>query len=140
MRSGRLRLRELAILCVVTGVAVAVHGYHPAVEDAEIYLPGVLKRLDPSLFPYNAQFFQSHAGLTLFPSLVAGSVRVTHVPVAFAILGWHMLSIFLLLLACLRIAQLCFRRHPLAPWGGVLLVASLLTIPRKPGGTCSAAG
>ena len=42
--------------------------------------------------------------------------------------GWQFLSIFFLLVACWRLGRLAFR-DPLAPWGGVALVASLLTIP-----------
>ena len=30
-------------LCMLTGGAVLIHGYHPFAEDAEIYLPGVEK-------------------------------------------------------------------------------------------------
>ena len=57
-----------------------MHGYHPFAEDAEIYLPGVEKILHPSLFPMVQEFFRSHASLTLFPNLIAFSLRVTHLP------------------------------------------------------------
>ena len=105
-----------------------MHGYHPYVEDAEIYVPGIKKVLHPALYPYNAGFFASHARLTLFPNLIAGSIRITHLPFDWALLLWHFFSIFMLLLGCWHIGRLCFR-STCATWGAVALVASLLTIP-----------
>ena len=111
-----------------TVAAIAVQGYHPAVEDAEIYAPGILKALHPSLFPYNSQFFQSHASMTIFPNLVAGSIRLTHLPAWRAFLAWQIITSFLLLWACLRIARLCFAED-FAVWCGVALTASLFALP-----------
>jgi len=105
-----------------------VHGFHPYVEDAEIYVPGIKKSLNPALYPFNAGFFTSHAHLTLFPNLIAGSIRLTHLSTDWALFLWHFFSIFLLLLGCWHIGRLAFR-YPAARWGGVALVASLLTIP-----------
>jgi hypothetical protein len=119
---------DLALLCGITPIAVLIHGYHPTAEDAEIYLPGILKLVHPSLFPRNAAFFQSHAGLTLFPNLIADSIQFTHVPDSFALLAWHLLSIFLMLWASWRIASLCFLEKR-AVWCAVGVVACLLTMP-----------
>jgi hypothetical protein len=121
-------LRDLALVLALAFLAVLVHGYHPCVEDAEIYLPGIKKALNPELYPHNADFFASHARMTLFPNLIAGSVRLSHVPLDWALLVWHWLSIFLLLLACWHLGRLAFRETR-ARWGGIALVASLLTIP-----------
>ena len=105
-----------------------VHGYHPGVEDAEIYLPGIKKALDPALYPHNSAFFSSHAHMTLFPNLIAGSIRISHLPVDWALFLWQWLSIFFLLLACWHLGRLVFR-DALARWGSVALIAALLTIP-----------
>ena len=128
MTAGRRRVRDLAALAGMTVAAIGVHGYHPAIEDAEIYLPGILKQLHPALFPYNTAFFESHAHMTLFPRLMALSIRVAPVPAGVVMLGWQVLSIALLLLACLRIARLCFPSER-AVWCGVALIGSLLTLP-----------
>src|SRR5262245_12320270 len=103
-------------------------GYHPGVEDTEIYLPGILKQLQPTLFPYNTEFFASHADMTLFPNVMAASIRVAHVSVGTAMLAWHVGSILLLLWACLRVGRVCFDDSA-AGLCGVALVAALLTIP-----------
>ncbi len=105
-----------------------VQGYHPYAEDAEIYLPGVEKILHPELFPVGQKFFASHAGLTLFPNLIAFSLRFTHLPVDVGLFLWHVSSIFLLLLACWELSKLCFSNSS-ARWGGVCLIAALLTLP-----------
>lgn len=122
------RRLDFALLSASALGAVLVHGYHPAVEDAAIYLPGIEKKLNPALFPYNAEFFTSHAHMTLFPTLVAAFVRITHLPLDWALLALHLASIFFLLLACLKIGRFVFG-HNLAAWGGVALIAGLLTIP-----------
>lgn len=119
---------EFALLLLVTCLAIAIHGYHPGVEDAEIYLPGIKKALNPQLYPQNAQFFASHARLTFFPNLIAGSVRLTRLPLDWAMLLWHAFSIFLLLLGAWHIGRIAFR-NAIARWGGIALLASLLTLP-----------
>lgn len=105
-----------------------VHGYHPYVEDAEIYLPGVEQLLNPRLFPVGREFFQSHASMTLFPNMVAGFLRVTHVPFESGLFVLHLASIVLFLFACWQLSGLLFPSSR-ARWGGVSLVAALLTLP-----------
>jgi hypothetical protein len=122
------RLTDIFRLLLLTAGAFAIQGYHPAVEDAEIYLPQIQKLLHPSLFPFGAEFFESHARLTLFPNLIADSVRFTHAPLGWVLIGWQLLSIFLLLLACWKLSGICFEDRR-ARWAGVTLVAALLTIP-----------
>lgn len=116
------------MLLLLTAAALLTHGYHPYVEDAEIYLPGVEKILNPSLFPVGQEFFHSHASMTLFPNLVAFSLRVTHVPFEIGLFAWHAASIFLLLLACWQLSGLLFE-NARARWGSVCLIAALLTTP-----------
>ncbi len=121
------------MLLLLTAAALLVHGYHPYAEDAEIYLPGVEKILHPGLFPVGQEFFASHASLTIFPNLVAFSLRITHLPIEDGLFLWHLASIFLLLLACWELSGLFFSNekpsNARARWGGVCLVAALFTIP-----------
>lgn len=122
------KLKTPTILIALTAGALLVQGYHPYAEDAEIYLPGVEKILHPELFPVGQEFFKSHASMTLFPNLIAFSIRLTHLPFAFGIFVWQVVAIFLLLTACWELARVFFPRK-WARWGGVSLVAALLTIP-----------
>ncbi len=123
------RYKTPGILLLLTAGALTVHGYHPWSEDAEIYLPGIEKILHPELFPVGREFFQSHAGLTLFPNIIAFSIRVTHLPLGAAIFLWHIGSVLLLLTACWQLTGLLFPERNIARWCGVCLVAALFTIP-----------
>lgn len=120
--------KQIAVLLLITIGALLVHGYHPAVEDGELYLPGIKRDLNPALYRFNSQFFMSHAHATLFDELVARSVRISHLPLDYVIFFWHFACLFLFLLGCWRVARLCFDDNR-AAWGGVALVAALLTIP-----------
>jgi hypothetical protein len=121
-------IRTLSLLFLLTAAAIFVHGYHPFVEDAEIYVPGIKKLLNPALYPYNAEFFASHASRTFFPNLNAWSVRLTHISLEWVLLLWHFACIFCLISACWQLGRICFGTKR-AAWGSAALVASLLTIP-----------
>lgn len=128
MQTSRTLPRDWFLLLAITCAAIGVQGYHPATEDAEIYTPGVIKIISPASFPFNAQFFQSHAGMTIFPNLIAGSVRLTHLPLAAILFAWQFVTSLLLLWACLRIARLCFAERS-AAWCAVALTAGLFALP-----------
>ncbi len=123
-----MKIKPVFVLLLLTLGALLVHGYHPWAEDAEIYLPGVEKLLNPALFPFNAQFFASHAHLTLFPNLIAASVRRSHLPFEAALFLWQLASMFLLLLAGWELSGRCFTSLR-ARWASVSLLASLFTLP-----------
>lgn len=124
----RAKLGDALVLFLLTVAAIVVHGYHPAAEDAEIYVPQIKKLLNPSLYPFGSEFFQAHARLTLFPNLVAASVRLTHLSLDAALFIWQFAAIFLVLLACRRIASKCFPTEP-GRWAAVTMVATMLTLP-----------
>jgi hypothetical protein len=123
-----VKREDLALLLLLAIAAVLIHGYHPAAEDAEIYIPEIVKILHPDYYPFGSEFFETHARFTLFPNLIAWSVRLTHLSLAWALFLWHFATIFLLLLACWKIAAKCFHTSA-GRWGAVVLVAALLTLP-----------
>jgi hypothetical protein len=123
-----LQRKDLLFLVLLTVGAMFVHGYHTWTEDAAIYLPSVEKLLNQRLFPFDAQFFESQTHLTLFPNMIAASVRATHLPLPYALFFWHLVSIFLLLFACWELTGRCFIRRA-GRYAGVALVAALLTLP-----------
>jgi hypothetical protein len=123
-----LKTRTFIGLLLLTAAGLLIHGYHPYAEDAEIYLPGVQKLLNPSLFPRNADFFGEHAGHTLYPHLIAASVWITHLPLTWVAFLWQITSIFLLLLGTWRLAAVLFEDSK-ARWAAVTLMAVLLTLP-----------
>ena len=122
------RLLEPLFILLLTVVGFAVMGYHPGLEDDGIYLSAVKSDLNPSLYPRDADFFRLQVQATLFDEFIAGFVRVTHIPLAWAELLWQFLSLLTILWAALRIAQRLFpERH--AHWAGVALLAAMFTLP-----------
>jgi hypothetical protein len=115
-------------LFALTVLAVAIHGYHPYAEDAEIYLPGVEKVLQPALFPVGTASFEAYVNASLFPRMIAFSVRLTHLSLPYALFAWHLVSIFLLMSGCWQLSGKCVDDIR-ARFGAVLLVAVLLTLP-----------
>src|SRR5437868_11429168 len=126
--SLRADTETIGLLILLSAVAVLIHGYHPFVEDAEIYVPGIKKLLNPALYPYNAEFFASHASRTLFPNLIAWSAWGTHLPLEWVLLLWHFACVFALLVGCWKLGRICFGTTR-AAWGSAVFLASMLTIP-----------
>src|SRR5438128_4610700 len=87
-------------LALLTAGVLLVHGYHPGIEDAEIYVPGIKRILDPGLYPFGAEFFLNHARLTLFAQTIAASIRLSHLSFDVAVVFWYLGCAFLALLAC----------------------------------------
>lgn len=119
---------DAVLLLLLTFAAFLLNGYHPFVEDAAFYVPAVEKALQPTLFPHGAEFFESHASLTWFPELIAGSVRLLHLRLETVLLLWHLLCLYLFLFGCWQVICACFDL-PEARWGGVGLVSTLLSLP-----------
>ena len=120
--------KHFAGLLLLTFAAVAVHGYHLGADDAAIYVPAIKQVADPGLYPFGAEFFMSHAHLSLFPDIVGLTSRFTRIPVDSVIFLWHVGGVFLLLLAAWQLLNTCFLSLP-ARWGGVALLAAVLTVP-----------
>jgi hypothetical protein len=128
MRKCELALRPVCILLLLTVAAVLIHGYHIGIEDQDVYLAAVNKSLHPELYPVNSVFFTEQMKSSLFISGLAGSIRMTGMPVPWALLLWHVGAIFLVLLGCWKVASACFESET-ARWSGVALVTVLLTLP-----------
>jgi len=64
----------------------------------------------------------------LFNRLIAFTIRYGHVSLSTVVFFYYILSLFLILLGCFKLARRMFN-ETCAQWAGVCLVASLLTIP-----------
>jgi hypothetical protein len=121
----RLPVLRLGLL---TAAALAIHGYHLGVEDAEIHIPAAKKLLTPLLYPYADQFFLSHGHLSLFDPILVWSARLTHLPMDWTISLWYVASLFATLTACWMLAAACFRSSR-ACWCSLLVITAVLTMP-----------
>jgi len=120
--------KNLGLLFGLSIIAFLIMGYHPGLEDDAFYLAAIKRQLNPALFPHDADFFRLQFQATIFDKLVALSIRLTHLPIAWSILLWQFAAIFFVLHGCFRIARRCFV-EPSARWGAVGMVATLLSMP-----------
>jgi hypothetical protein len=119
---------DLLPVLMFTSLGFLVMGYHPGLEDDGVYLTAIKADLDPALYPHNAAFFRVQLQATLFDGWMAHFVHWTGIPLAQAELGWQLVSLFLILWACDRIARQVFveRRAQLA---ALAMVAAMFTLP-----------
>ncbi len=122
-----MKLKNFLLLVLLTFAAVFIHGYHAGIEDSEIYRSGIEKVFNPALFPSHTEFFWSHEHLSLYAVLIADSAKLTHLPLEWTFFLWHLLSIFLLLLAAWELTGKVFSDTK-ARWAAVTLLASVLTL------------
>ena len=115
-------------MALLTPLVFLVNGYHPSADDGAIYVEGVKKLVDPSLYRSDAVFVQSHTRFSIFAHLLAGLVRYGHISLPVLLLACQLLSIFLFLLGCSRVASKIFA-GPRSQWGAVLLAACCFTLP-----------
>jgi hypothetical protein len=127
-RKDDFSAENLALLALLTVFSFLVMGYHPGLEDDAFYLAAIKRNLNPALFPHDAEFFRLQFQATIFDKLIALSVRLSHLPLAWIVLLWQFAAIFLLLHGCWRIGRRCFSQ-PQAQWAAVTTVAVLLTLP-----------
>jgi Domain of unknown function (DUF6798) len=118
----------LARLAALAPVVFLIHGYHPYSDDASIYVPGIQKLLNPSLYKLDAPFVVSNTHLSIFAHLLAAVVVVTHVPLPIMLLVTHLVSIFLFLIGCWCLASCIFRAMP-ERWFAVAFAGACFTLP-----------
>jgi hypothetical protein len=124
-KEERLPIARLALL---TAAALAIHGYHLGVEDAEIYIPAAKKLLNPRLYPYATEFFLAHERLSLFGQILAWTARLTHLSMDWTIFLWYLVTVFLFLASSWMLVSACFSTAR-ARWGSLLVVTAVMTMP-----------
>jgi hypothetical protein len=124
----RAHWKNLAGLFALTAFAILIQGYHPGLEDDAYYLAAIKYNLNHNLFPHDADFFRVLFQATIFDKLIAFSVRLTHIPLEWALLLWQIAATFFILWGCWRIACRCFDKK-YEQWAAVATVAALLTLP-----------
>ena len=122
---GRLPFLRLG---AITAAALAIHGYHLGVEDAEIYIPAARKLLHPDLYPFATEFFTSHQHLSVFAPLLAATARLTHLSLDTTFFIWYLAGIYALLASSWIFLRACFD-SPVARWGALLTLTAVLTMP-----------
>ncbi len=120
--------QPIVFLSGLTFLALLIHGYHPYVDDAAIYVAGIEKTINPSLFPVHAEYVLPHLKHSLFSFALGGLIRTLHIPLRYALFTTYLASLWLMLFACWRLACALFTGQR-ARWGAILLITAALTLP-----------
>ena len=115
-------------LALLTPAVLLVHGYHPLADDGAVYVTGIKKLADPSLYQADSVFALSPTHLSIFAHVLAALLRWGHLPLQPLLLACHVASIFLFLLGSWKVAARIFPDES-ARWGAVLLAACCFTLP-----------
>jgi hypothetical protein len=118
---------SLTLLFVVPFV-LFIHGYHPFAGDAGLYVAGIRHALSPSLYPVNAAFVTAFTRHSIFAVALATLVRVTRLPLVFALLVAQFATLWLFLCVSRALAARLFTAEP-ARWCAALLAAVCCALP-----------
>ncbi len=121
-------VRPFVFTILLTALGFLVMGYHPGMEDDANFLAANKAALNPALYPYNSGFFRLQLQLSIFDKFIAQSTRLAHLPLAWVVLFWQLVSLFLILWAARRIAAHLFPEES-AQWAGVAMLSAMFTLP-----------
>src|SRR3984885_13423083 len=74
--AARPSLTHHFFLLAISALTFLVHGYNPFADDAGLYVAGVEKLLDPTLFPVGMRFILSETRIESFYPLMAGVTKM----------------------------------------------------------------
>jgi hypothetical protein len=109
-------------IALLTPAVLVIHGYHPLADDGAVYVAGIKRLANPTLYPSDSVFALAPTHLSIFAHLLAWG----HLPTL--LLLCHLASIFLFLLSSWSLALRIFSSRQ-AAWGAVLLAACCFTLP-----------
>ena len=123
-----LHQRAVSIVSALTLFAFLTHGYHPFGEDGGLYIAGIKKLLDPTLYPHGTEFVTEHLRFSLFAPLVAALVRLSHLGLEPVLLVLYLAGIWATLFAgWMLLARAGASARGCC--GGVALLACWLDLP-----------
>jgi hypothetical protein len=116
----------LIAIALLTPMVILVHGYHPLADDGAVYVTGIKKLANPSLYRSDAVFATSPTRFSIFAHVLAPLLHWGGLPVL--LLVCQAASIFLFLLGSWQVAARIFSGRR-SSWGAVLLAACCFTLP-----------
>src|SRR5690349_14464212 len=94
-------------------------GYRYGASDHALYIPAILRHLDPSLFPRDFRLIDTQARLMLNDDVIAAVVRVTGISLQRLFLAGYLATLGLLFVAAVRFGSRLYRTQ-----GAVLAAAA----------------
>ncbi len=96
-------------------------GYRYGASDQAFYVPAVLLRLDPTLFPRDRPVIKAQADLTGFDEVCAALAHLTRAPLPPLLLALYVVTLVLLATGSLRLGSSLYRER----WTGIALMGAL---------------
>src|SRR5262249_39401344 len=115
-----LRSAALAVVFVALATLNAA-GYRYGASDQALYIPSIVRHLEPAAFPRDAPLIDPQARLMLIDDLVAGAVRATGLSLEHLFAVLYVFTLILLLTAGVRMASRLYRTR----WAVAALGAAL---------------
>lgn len=109
-------------------LVLATWGYHPLANDGGLYAAGVLRLIHPRLYPLNSAFVLPYTRWTVLPWLLAGMVKLTHLPLGWVLFAAWLVSTAAFLAGCQAVAARLFA-SPAAQVCAVVLAAACFSMP-----------
>lgn len=122
------RRQAIAIVGLLSIFALAVQGFHPYAEDGGLYVAGIKKMVDPSLYAARPEFVLAPLRFSPFAATVADVCRLSHLPLPWVLLALYAASIWMTLFGGWMVMSRCTPRRA-ARYGAVALLACWLSIP-----------
>lgn len=122
------RRYAVSLMTGLTAAALVIHGFHPFAEDGGLYLTGVKRVLDPTLYAGDAEFVLGHLRFSVFAPAMAWLVKTSGLDLETVVLLVHLASIWLTLAGAWMLAGRCFRSLTQRTCA-VTLLAVWLTLP-----------
>ena len=120
--------QAVTIVSLLSLFSLAVQGFHPYAEDGGLYVAGIKKMLDPSLYTVRPEFVLAPMRFSLFAPTIAGISRISHLPLPWVLLTLYAASIWATLLGGWVLISRCTASLT-ARCGAVGLLACWLGIP-----------
>jgi hypothetical protein len=124
----RPSLTQHFFLLAISALTFLIHGYHPFADDAGLYIAGVEKLLDPTLFPVGMRLILSETRIESFYPLVIGVTKLLDGSLESALLLLYLLTVVGFIYGAWYVSGLITDCR-FCRWTAVCLAGCLFTLP-----------
>ncbi|HZD77317.1 MAG TPA: DUF6798 domain-containing protein, partial [Acidobacteriaceae bacterium] len=124
----RSSLQQHFFLLAISALTFPIHGYHPFADDAGLYVAGVEKLLDPTLFPVGMRLILSETRIESFYPLVIGVTKMLGGSMTSALLLLYLLTLVAFIYGTWYVSGLITECR-FCRWIAVCLAGCFFTLP-----------
>ena len=124
----RYSLKQHFLLLAISALTFLIHGYHPFADDAGLYVAGLEKLLDPTLFPVGMRFILSETRIESFYPLVIGVTKMLGGSLTSALLLLYLLTLVAFIYGTWYVSGLITECR-FCRWTAVCVAGCFFTLP-----------